>query len=84
MVGIGGILQLDGFEPGIFPRRLIKMTVNADVAFHVPMKDKAFKKFKPFKLFKTIARVFDGLNVLNGLNGLNRPRTQCAFIVRPP
>jgi hypothetical protein len=77
-------LQLDGFEPGIFPRRLIKMTVNADVAFHGLMNDKAFKKFKPFKPFKTIARVFDGLNVLNGLNGLNRPRTQCALTARSP
>ena len=34
VVGVGGILQLDGFEPGILPRRLIEMTMNADVTFH--------------------------------------------------
>ena len=33
VVGRGRILGLDGFKPGIFSRRLIKMAVNADVAF---------------------------------------------------
>jgi len=28
-------LQLDGFKPGIFARRLIEVAVNADAAFHV-------------------------------------------------
>ena len=32
--GIGRILYFDKFQPGILPRRLIKMTMNADVAFH--------------------------------------------------
>ena len=30
MVGIGGILQLDGFEPGIFPGRLVEVAGEAD------------------------------------------------------
>ncbi len=33
VVGRGRILGLDRFEPGVFSRRLIKMAVNADVAF---------------------------------------------------
>jgi hypothetical protein len=28
-------LQLDRFEPGILPRRLIKVTVNTKVSVHV-------------------------------------------------
>ena len=36
VIGIGGILQFDGFQPGIFARRLIKMPVNAEITlFHV-------------------------------------------------
>src|SRR5437667_139503 len=31
---ICGILQFDEFEPCVLPRRLIKMPMNADVAFH--------------------------------------------------
>ena len=34
VVRIGRVLDLDGFQPGILPRRLIKMTVNANVQFH--------------------------------------------------
>jgi hypothetical protein len=33
VVGSGRILGLDGFEPGVFSRRLIKMAVNADIVF---------------------------------------------------
>ncbi len=35
VVGVGGILQLDGFQPGIFARGLIEMAVDADVAIHL-------------------------------------------------
>jgi len=34
VIGIGRVLHLDGFQPGIFPRRLVKMAVDADVSFH--------------------------------------------------
>jgi len=34
MVRVGGILQFHRLEPGIFSRRLIKMTVDADVLSH--------------------------------------------------
>jgi hypothetical protein len=34
MIRISGILKFDGFEPGILPRRLVKMAVNANVSFH--------------------------------------------------
>ena len=32
VVGRGGVLQLDGFEPGVFARRLVEVAVDADVA----------------------------------------------------
>src|ERR1019366_3462076 len=32
MIRIGGFLELDGLEPGIFPGRLIKMTMNTRIA----------------------------------------------------
>src|SRR5205085_11931889 len=31
---IRGILQLDGFQPGVLPRGLVKMTMNAKKALH--------------------------------------------------
>ncbi len=34
VVRVGGILEFDGFEPGIFPRRLVEVAVDADVAIH--------------------------------------------------
>ena len=34
VIGRRRILQLDRFEPGIFPRRLVEVAVNANVAFH--------------------------------------------------
>jgi hypothetical protein len=38
MVRIGGVLQLDGFQPRILPRRLVKMAVNTDKALHLGWK----------------------------------------------
>ncbi len=32
VIRIGRILQLDRFQPGVFPRRLVEMTMNADVS----------------------------------------------------
>eukprot|EP00825_Cyclidium_porcatum_P010526 TRINITY_DN15392_c0_g1_i1.p2 TRINITY_DN15392_c0_g1~~TRINITY_DN15392_c0_g1_i1.p2 ORF type:complete len:175 (+),score=7.95 TRINITY_DN15392_c0_g1_i1:783-1307(+) len=34
MVGISGILNFNGFEPRVFPWRLVKVAVNADVSLH--------------------------------------------------
>ena len=34
VIGVGGILQLDDFEPGILAGRLIKMTMNAKITVH--------------------------------------------------
>ena len=34
VIGIGRVLQLDGFEPGVFPGRLVEVAVDADLAFH--------------------------------------------------
>jgi len=35
MVGTGRIIDFHFFQPGIFPRRLVKMAVNANEAFHL-------------------------------------------------
>jgi hypothetical protein len=34
VVGIGGVLKLNFFKPGIFPGGLIKMAMNANILFH--------------------------------------------------
>ena len=34
MIRIGGFLELDGFQPGIFPGRLIKMAMNTKITVH--------------------------------------------------
>src|SRR5690348_17036456 len=34
MVGIRGILDFHRFQPGVFPRRLIKVAVDAEISFH--------------------------------------------------
>src|SRR6185295_3279068 len=36
VVRIGGVLQLDGFQPRVLPRRLIKMAVNTEIPLHQP------------------------------------------------
>ena len=35
VVGVGRVLQFDNFQPGILPRRLIEMSVDANVSFHL-------------------------------------------------
>jgi hypothetical protein len=34
MIRIGGVLQLDSLKPRVFPRRLVKVSVNTNIAFH--------------------------------------------------
>jgi hypothetical protein len=34
MVGVSGVLDFDGLEPGIFSRRLVEVSVDTDVAIH--------------------------------------------------
>ena len=36
MIGVGRILDFHRFQPGIFPRRLIEVTVDAEISFHRP------------------------------------------------
>jgi hypothetical protein len=34
VIGVGGVLDLERFQPGIFPRRLIEMAMDAQISFH--------------------------------------------------
>ncbi len=36
VVGVGGILDFHRFQPGVFPRRLIEVTMDAEISFHAP------------------------------------------------
>jgi hypothetical protein len=32
MIGVGGVLQFDRFQPGIFPGRLVKVAMNTHIS----------------------------------------------------
>jgi hypothetical protein len=51
MVGMSRVLNLDLFEPCVFPRRLVKMPVNADVAIHKRALFSIYLKGDPITLF---------------------------------